>query len=77
MMDGIIWLGVLIALVAWIWIIVLAFKESIKWGAACIFLPIVPLVYVIMYRRFLPLAVLAVGILMYCAGLTIAIGFGL
>jgi hypothetical protein len=72
-MDGIIWLGVLITFVAWIWIIVLAFKKSIGWGFACMFIPLAPLVYVIMYRRFLPLAVLVVGILMYFTGLITAI----
>ena len=77
MIDSVIMLGFLIILVSWIWIIILAFKESTGWGVACMFFPIISLIYVIKYRRFLPLIVLAIGIAMYLASVIIAAAFGL
>ncbi len=41
-------LGTLVALVGGIWILVLAFKEHIGWGLACLFIPGAALVFGIM-----------------------------
>lgn len=41
--------GDLIALVGGIWILVLAFKQSVLWGLGSLFVPFVALVFVIKY----------------------------
>jgi hypothetical protein len=41
--------GILIALICDIWIVVLAFQESVLWGLGCLFLPVVGIVFAIMY----------------------------
>jgi len=40
-------LGWLIALVGLIMLLIAAFKEHILWGLGCLFIPIVPLIFVI------------------------------
>jgi len=40
--------GFLAALVGGIWILVLAFQESLIWGLGCFFVPFVSLIFVIM-----------------------------
>ncbi|HLN28583.1 MAG TPA: hypothetical protein VK395_12645 [Gemmataceae bacterium] len=42
-------IGWLVCLVALIWIVVLAFQESVLWGLGCLFLAPISLVFVIMY----------------------------
>ncbi|MCH2176476.1 MAG: hypothetical protein MK193_12190 [Lentisphaeria bacterium] len=39
----------ILALISWIWFIIEAFKVDILWGLACLFLPIVPLIFLIFY----------------------------
>ena len=41
-------LGTILALIGGIWLIILAFKESILWGLGCLFIPIISLVFVFM-----------------------------
>ena len=43
------YLGIVIGLIGGIWLLVVAFKESILWGLGCLFLPIVSLVFAIMF----------------------------
>jgi hypothetical protein len=40
-------IGLLIAMVGAIWIVVIAFQESVLWGLGCFFIPCVALYYVI------------------------------
>jgi hypothetical protein len=41
--------GLITALIGWIWFLVAAFRESILWGLACLFLPIVSLIFLILH----------------------------
>lgn len=41
-------IGVIVGLVGGIWILMLAFQESIVWGIGCIFVPFVSLIFVVM-----------------------------
>jgi hypothetical protein len=41
--------GIMIALICDIWIVVLAFQESVLWGLGCLFLPFIGIVFAIMY----------------------------
>jgi len=41
--------GWLVCLVALIWIVVLAFQESVLWGLGCLFVAPISLVFVFMY----------------------------
>lgn len=43
------WVGILISAVGGIWLLVVAFQESVLWGLGCLFIPIVSLVFVIMH----------------------------
>jgi hypothetical protein len=42
-------IGALTALIGSIWLIVVAFKESVLWGLGSLFVPFVPLIFVIMH----------------------------
>jgi len=46
---GLIMLGILVCLVGRIWFLVAAFTESIWWGLACLFIPIVDLFFLIVH----------------------------
>jgi hypothetical protein len=39
--------GYAVALIAGIWLLIIAFQEHVGWGLACLFLPIVSLIFVI------------------------------
>lgn len=56
-----------------IWLIVIAFQESPGWGASCIILPPVTLIYVGMRweKTKIPFAILAAGFVIIAAGVTI------
>jgi hypothetical protein len=41
--------GVAIAVIGGIWLLVVAFQESVGWGIACLLIPFVSLVFVIMH----------------------------
>ena len=46
----IIWgIGGIIAFIGWIWFLVVAFRQTIWWGLGSLFIPIVALVFLIMY----------------------------
>jgi hypothetical protein len=68
--------GGLIALVGGIWLLVVAFQESILWGLGCLFVPFVGIVFAIMHwpvaRR--PVLVWAVGFVLILAGSTMGGG---
>jgi hypothetical protein len=42
-------LGYILAMVGGIWFLVVAFQESILWGLACMFIPFVGLVFLVMH----------------------------
>jgi hypothetical protein len=48
-MVALLYLGGLIAFVGGIWLLVVAFKESVWWGLGSIFIPFVSLVFVIVH----------------------------
>jgi hypothetical protein len=48
-MQILILLGWLIALIGSIWFLVVAFQESVLWGLACLFIPFVGLVFLVMH----------------------------
>jgi hypothetical protein len=48
-MVALFYLGSVVALVGAIWLLVVAFKESVWWGLGSIFIPFVSLVFVIMH----------------------------
>ena len=43
------WVGIIISAFGGIWLLVVAFQESVLWGLGCLFVPIVSLVFVIMH----------------------------
>jgi len=49
MAAALVLLGSLIAGVGTIWILIQAFRESILWGLGCLIVPLVELVFVIMF----------------------------
>ncbi len=42
-------IGFVLAFVGGIWLLIVAFQESLLWGLGCFFLPIVSLIFVVMY----------------------------
>jgi hypothetical protein len=42
-------IGIIIAVIGGMWILVLAFQESVAWGLGCLLVPFVSLIFVIMY----------------------------
>jgi len=48
---AIMFLAIGIYLIGWIWFLVAAFRESIWWGLACLFIPIVQLIFLIVHWR--------------------------
>lgn len=55
-MDGSITLGIMILasviyIFGWLMFLVAAFRESIWWGLACLFIPIVQLIFLIVHWR--------------------------
>jgi hypothetical protein len=49
--DLIIILGIVVFAIGGLMFLVAAFRESIRWGLACLFLPIVPLFFLIVHWR--------------------------
>jgi hypothetical protein len=46
----IIWgIGGIVALIGWIWFLVVAFRQTIWWGLGSLFIPIVALIFLIMH----------------------------
>lgn len=43
------WLGIVLLLVGGLFFLVAAFRESILWGLAVMFLPVVPLIFLIVH----------------------------
>ncbi|HPF70578.1 MAG TPA: hypothetical protein PLQ13_07925 [Candidatus Krumholzibacteria bacterium] len=41
--------GVLVAAVAGVWFLVVAFRQGVLWGLGCMFLPFVSLVFLVMH----------------------------
>jgi hypothetical protein len=64
-------LGALVAFVAGIWLLVLAFRAHILWGLGSLFVPFVSLIFVIMYwrRAWIPFVVSLAGAGMMVIGL--------
>jgi hypothetical protein len=62
--------GVLAMLVSLIWVVVIAFKDSIGWGIGCLLSP-VALIYVLTHRKRCkrPLIVFGVGFALYAISL--------
>jgi hypothetical protein len=48
-MIAVFYIGMLISVVTGIWLLVVAFKESIWWGLGSFFIPLVGLIFVIMH----------------------------
>jgi hypothetical protein len=42
-------IGILLSVVGGIWLLITAFQESVGWGLACMFLPIVSLIFVFLH----------------------------
>lgn len=42
-------IGVLISAVGSIWLLIEAFQESILWGLGCVFVPFIPLIFLVMH----------------------------
>ncbi len=42
-------LGMLISTISSIWFLVVSFKESVWWGLGCLFIPLIPLIFLIKY----------------------------
>lgn len=42
-------IGAVLCIIGGIWLLVVAFQESIGWGLACLIIPFVSLIFVIMY----------------------------
>ena len=42
-------LGLIIGLIGGIWLLVLAFKESVLWGLCCLLVPFASIVFIIMH----------------------------
>jgi hypothetical protein len=43
------WVGIIISAFGGLWLLVVAFQESLLWGLGCVFIPIVSLIFVIMH----------------------------
>ncbi len=63
--------GIIVAIVATVWFLVIAFKESILWGLGCLLVPIVGIVFFFLNikRTWKPVALHALGILMLLPGM--------
>lgn len=48
-MFAVMFVGILIGCIAGIWLLIEAFRVSILWGLASLFIPVVPLVFVILH----------------------------
>jgi cytochrome c-type biogenesis protein CcmE len=68
-------LGLLIAVPAWLWIVVLAFKERLAWGLGTLLIPPVALVYGAMRVRAckVPLIMLACGLALRVSAFAVAV----
>ena len=42
-------IGMIVTFVGGVWFLVVAFQESILWGLGCLFIPIVPLFFLILH----------------------------
>lgn len=47
--TALLFLGLVISVVAGIWFLVVAFRQSVLWGLGCLFVPFVPLVFLIVH----------------------------
>ncbi len=76
MAEALQFLGLIIALIGGIWIIVLAFQESIWWGLGCIFVPFVSLIFAIMHWNIAakPFLISLAGGILYGIGIAMAGG---
>lgn len=63
--------GAIMATVCGIWILVLAFGKSVLWGLGCLFIPIVSIIFVIIFwgDAKKPAFYYVVGIGMYLGGM--------
>ena len=59
--------GLILSLVGWIWILFLAFKESLVWGFCSLFIPVVGLVFVFMHWQECkkPFGIYVAGVIFY------------
>ena len=59
--------GVILAFVGWIWILVIAFKESLVWGLCSLFIPFVVLIFAFMHWEECkkPFGIYVAGVLFY------------
>ncbi len=69
-MSPLYWLGLVIAVVGGIWMLVLAFQESVLWGLGCLFVPFVSLVFAIMHwdRAKIPFLIQVGGLVLLVVG---------
>ena len=63
-------LGFGVILVGKIWVLVVAFKQEVPWGVACLFIPFVSIVFLVKYweKAARPFAVYAAGFLLMMFG---------
>ena len=59
--------GVILAFVGGIWILVLAFKESLVWGFCSLFIPLVALIFAFMHWEICkkPFGIYVAGVIFY------------
>jgi len=69
-------IGAIISLVGGIWILVLAFQESVLWGLGCLFVPLVMLIFVIMFwnKASRPFLIYLGGVLVILLGMAMGGG---
>jgi hypothetical protein len=48
-MTALYYLGAILSIVGWIWLVVVAFKTGVWWGLGTLFIPLVGLIFAIMH----------------------------
>ena len=69
-MSPLYWLGLVITMVGALWLVVLAFKQSVLWGLGSLFVPFVSLIFVVMHwgETKVPFLIEVAGIVLLVTG---------